>query len=37
MFDNLGLAGSAGLASGLMIAASILPTILLHWNGKAWR
>lgn len=37
MFTNVGLAGSAGVVSALMISASILPTILLQWRGKAWK
>ena len=37
MFANVGLAGSAGVVSTLVIGASILPTILLQWRGKAWK
>lgn len=36
MFTNIGLYGSAGIAAGLMVAFSIVPTALLHIKGKAW-
>jgi hypothetical protein len=36
MFTNVGLYGSAGIAAGLMVGVSILPTILLQWKGKNW-
>lgn len=36
-FTNLGLYGTAGLAAGLMVAFSIIPTLLLQWKGSAWR
>lgn len=37
MFDNLGLYGSAGLATGLMVVFGVLPTIALQWKGgKGW-
>lgn len=37
MFTNVGLAGSAGIASALMFGVSIVPTIFLQWKGKALR
>ncbi|OCL03718.1 MFS transporter [Glonium stellatum] len=37
MFTNVGLAGSAGVATALMVGVSILPTIFLQWRGKLWR
>lgn len=37
MFTNVGLYGSAGIAAGLMIAFSILPTIFLQFKGRSLR
>jgi hypothetical protein len=37
MFRNVGLLGSAGIASALMIGVSLVPTIFLQWKGKALR
>ena len=37
MFENVGVAPSAGIACGLMAAISVIPTILLQWKGKLWR
>lgn len=37
MFTNVGLYGSAGIAAALMIAFSVIPTILLQWKGQAFR
>lgn len=35
--EHLGFAGAAGLLVGLMVAVSILPTMLLQWRGVKMR
>ncbi|KAJ9500151.1 hypothetical protein LTR99_008399 [Exophiala xenobiotica] len=37
MFENVGLYGSAGITTGLLVAVSLLPTIYLQWKGRALR
>jgi hypothetical protein len=37
MFKNVGVAPSAGICSALVVAVSIIPTILLHARAKIWR
>lgn len=37
MFNNVGLYGSAGITTGMLVAVSLLPTILLQWKGRVWR
>jgi hypothetical protein len=37
MFENVGWSGGAGIAVGLMVAASVLPTMVLQWRGSGWR
>ncbi|KAJ5584679.1 uncharacterized protein N7459_004479 [Penicillium hispanicum] len=37
MFENVGIAPSAGIGCGMIIAVSVAPTILLHWRASAWR
>ena len=37
MFTNIGLLGSAGLATGLMVAVSLLSTVVLQWKGQSLR
>lgn len=37
MFDNVGVAKSAGVAAALLVGVSLLPTMLLQWRGQAWR
>lgn len=37
MFDNVGVANSAGVVSALLIGAGIVPILVLHLRGKAWR
>jgi hypothetical protein len=36
MFENVGWAGGAGIAIALMVAVSIIPTMLLQWRGAKW-
>lgn len=36
MFTNVGLKGSAGVVSALMVGVSIIPTIFLHFKGRKW-
>lgn len=37
MFDNVGVAKSAGVATALLVGVSLLPTMLLQWRGQTWR
>jgi hypothetical protein len=37
MFNNVGVAKSAGVAAALLVGVSLLPTMLLQWRGQAWR
>ncbi|KAJ5267632.1 Major facilitator superfamily domain general substrate transporter [Penicillium angulare] len=37
MFDNVGIAPSAGIVSAMIVVASVIPTIFLHWRGKSMR
>ncbi|KAJ5520858.1 hypothetical protein N7463_001311 [Penicillium fimorum] len=34
MFANVGVANSAAVVTGLIVAISIIPTAVLHWQGK---
>lgn len=36
MFENVGWGGGAGIAVGLMVAVSIIPTMILQWRGSRW-
>jgi hypothetical protein len=37
MIAELGLGKSTAVSTALIVAASILPTMLLQWMGKTWR
>lgn len=37
MFADVGLPASAGIGTALMVAVSIIPTVLLQWKGYSWR
>jgi hypothetical protein len=37
MFDNVGVAKSAGVAAALLVGVSLLPTMVLQWRGSTWR
>lgn len=37
MFDNVGSAASSGITTSLLVCVSVIPTILLHWQGQKWR
>lgn len=37
MFNNVGVADSAGVTTALMMGASFIPTIFLQWMGHSWR
>lgn len=37
MFEVVGWAEGAGIAIGMMVAVSIIPTILVQWRGANWR
>lgn len=37
MFENVGVAKSAGVATALLVGVSLIPTMLLQWRGQAWR
>lgn len=36
MFDSVGIAKSSGIVTALIIGASFIPTMLLHWKGNRW-
>jgi hypothetical protein len=37
MFENVGIAPSAGIGSALVVVVSVIPTIFLQWKGRGWR
>lgn len=37
MFTTVGIANSAGVATALIVVASVLPTLFLQWRGETWR
>ena len=37
MFDNVGVANSAGVVVALLVGVGIIPTVLLQWRGQRWR
>lgn len=37
MFKNVGVAPSAGIGAALVMAVSVIPTIVLHARVKVWR
>lgn len=37
MFENVGVAPSAGIGSALVVVVSVVPTIFLHAKAKVWR
>lgn len=37
MFDNVGVAASSGIVCGMIVAVSVLPTIVLQMRGYIWR
>lgn len=37
MFENVGVAASAGVAAALLVGVSIFPTMLAHWRGPSFR
>ncbi|KAJ6119145.1 MFS general substrate transporter [Penicillium sp. IBT 18751x] len=37
MFNNVGISACSGIISGLIVALSIIPIGLLHWQGSKWR
>ncbi|KAK4865071.1 hypothetical protein LT330_001694 [Penicillium expansum] len=36
MFDSVGIANSSGVVTALIMVASFIPTMLLHWQGNRW-
>ncbi|KAI0140457.1 MFS general substrate transporter [Xylariaceae sp. FL1272] len=36
LLKNVGLVGSIGVTTALMVGASVVPTALLQWKGKMW-
>ncbi|RAL07852.1 putative MFS multidrug transporter [Aspergillus homomorphus CBS 101889] len=36
MFDDVGLAKSSGVVTAMIMGASFIPTVLLHWKGQKW-
>ncbi|KAG2411999.1 hypothetical protein HFD88_009555 [Aspergillus terreus] len=37
MFENVGIAESAGVCVALMVGVSVIPTLFLHFLGRKWR
>ncbi|CAI7667024.1 major facilitator superfamily domain-containing protein [Penicillium manginii] len=37
MFENVGIAPSAGIAAAMIVVVSVIPTIFLHSRAKVWR
>ena len=37
MFTSVGLSNSAGIVTVLVVGVSVIPTLLLQWQGQAWR
>jgi hypothetical protein len=37
MFENVGVAPSAGIAAAMIVVVSVIPTIFLHSRAKIWR
>lgn len=37
MIANVGLVKSIGIIAALIIAVSMLPTLVLQWKGSLWR
>ncbi|OKL55821.1 hypothetical protein UA08_08814 [Talaromyces atroroseus] len=37
MFENVGYNGSAGIGVGLIVAISVIPTVIIQWLGHKWR
>lgn len=36
MFDDVGIANSAGVCTALMVGVSIIPTIFIQLKGRSW-
>lgn len=37
MFESVGVAPSAGICAALVAGVSIIPTMIVHWQGRSWR
>ena len=37
MFENVGIANSAGIATALLVVVSLIPTAVLQWKGHLMR
>jgi predicted RND superfamily exporter protein len=37
MFDSVGIAASSGVVCGMIVAVSVIPTIVLQIYGGKWR
>ena len=37
MFENVGIANSAGIATALLVVVSFIPTAVLQWKGHLMR
>ncbi|OJD29041.1 mfs multidrug transporter [Diplodia corticola] len=37
MLENVGLYGSAGICTALIVGISMIPTVFLQWKGHSWR
>ncbi|KAJ6086562.1 hypothetical protein N7467_005476 [Penicillium canescens] len=36
MFESVGIANSSGVVTALIMGASFIPMVLMHWQGKNW-
>ncbi|KAH8666936.1 major facilitator superfamily domain-containing protein [Xylariales sp. PMI_506] len=36
IIEAIGMPGTAGVATGMMVVFSVIPTLILHWKGKNW-
>lgn len=37
MFESVGFNGSAGIGVALMVAVSVIPTVIIQLQGHKWR
>ena len=36
MFENAGWGGGTGIAVAMLVAVSIIPTMVVQWRGSRW-
>lgn len=37
MLAEVGYRQSAGIATAMMVAVSVIPTMIVQWKGQSWR